>query len=633
MPKAPEKKTKRRITESDWKTVAEFVKDEADRRASRSDRKTLENQWKEVDRQVAMEPRARVDAEGRAVDASTDWMPNLELSLQAETLEIHTSDVARFLFPDDRNFFSAHVGMDDSALEAMERATLVPGLSDASEQALRSFFGEQQQGINQENLDALIEGVLTHFHNMWGHRKAWDLISSETLKYGVCPPQANMVRLDQYSRDFRGVFRENRRIPALNVYSIKDVYLDDSETQAFQSGYMLGPSYIRRSSHNLDDLRLEASKGSQEPTLETGGWMPKRLENLEAKGPDKKSVEVLEYEGDLVVPRKTTSAMFFPNVIVSVVVSGGGPTVFRYREREFPFRRTIENHYHREHANSPYSTSPLIKGVPLQKAATDAMNRMMQAVALQAGRPMAWDPSDTYLEAQGGPALIPNSVFQALSKIQVIEVGDVGGLLNVYLALVRQYMDVTGVHAPRLGAQTKSHQTRFAVASEQERGAVRTVDYVRSMMTGSMQSWLSMEYYMLRKKMPPTDIFVPKYQAYVRVTRDMLPESVTFDVHGSAGPLEEREKFAQKQNALALALQIEPLKLQTGGKPLNLKKIQETLLREGGFTNVDTIMAEEVEPEAPGTQAGPGIPDASGGLGEGTPEDAIAQLAKLSGQR
>lgn len=630
LPDAPKKK--RRITENDWEQIASFIKDEYERRKNDSKRTILEKKWKEIDRQIAMDARPRLTADGKPI-AGTAWMPAVELPLQAETLEVLDSDAARLQFPDDRNFFSAHAGLDDKTLSNLEGSFLVPGLGGMARRLIEGLFGGKKTKITQDDMDALVEGALTHFHSLWRHREAWGLLNVEAFKYGTSIGSARMARLDKFSRDFRGVFKENLRIPVLSVHSIKSTYLDPSPMAALQEGLMTSPGYIYARWHRLDDLKLAAAKGSREPTREDGGWMPNRLKNMEAENANIGAVLVLMYEGDLLVSRKTGPSMFFPNVLVDIVVSRGGPVVFRYREREFPFNSHIENHYHREDAESAYSSSPLMKGAPLHAGATEALNRVLQSTALNTEPPMSWDPSDPYLQSTGGPVVEPRAQWETALGVTVHKIGDPAGLLAVYQELVRQYKDVTGTHAPRLGAQTKSHQSAFAVDVEQTRGVTRTVDYIRATMTGAMQTWLSMEYHMLRKKMGPTRIYVPKYQSYVEITRDMLPEDVTFDVHGAAGPIEEREKQASKQNALALAMQIEPLKLQTGGKPIDYAELQKLLLREGGFTNVDTIFASDVAPEAGGVEAGFDLPVDTGELGEGTPEDVSAQLAALSGQR
>ncbi|NUP96652.1 MAG: hypothetical protein HUU28_10865, partial [Planctomycetaceae bacterium] len=74
------------------------------------------------------------------------------------------------------------------------------------------------------------------------------------------------------------------------------------------------------------------------------------------------------------------------------------------------------------------------------------------------------------------PRIAPYEIWRTLTKPEVVAVGNPAGLLQVYLGYLKQYEDLTGVSAPRLGAQTKSHTTAFAVDAEITRGLVRTVD-------------------------------------------------------------------------------------------------------------------------------------------------------------
>ena len=74
----------RRFDKRDFGRLAESIKSDLDQRQDR--RKDLEKQWKEVDRQVEMKPAPREKRPG------TDWMPEMELPLQAQALEVLTAD-------------------------------------------------------------------------------------------------------------------------------------------------------------------------------------------------------------------------------------------------------------------------------------------------------------------------------------------------------------------------------------------------------------------------------------------------------------------------------------------------------------------------------------------------------------
>src|SRR5690348_5029660 len=83
-----EPKKGRRFDARDFQTVAEYVKDEYDRRKQDPERVHLEKVWREIDRQIRMEPdiRHKLDNALRPIPALA-WRAEFELPLQAQTLE------------------------------------------------------------------------------------------------------------------------------------------------------------------------------------------------------------------------------------------------------------------------------------------------------------------------------------------------------------------------------------------------------------------------------------------------------------------------------------------------------------------------------------------------------------------
>ena len=88
---------RKEFDQADWLLIAEFIKNEKERRAQHPKRKEKERIWKEVDRQIRMEPLPRVTPPGAGQRA--DWYPELELPLQAQTLEVVQADSRRLRFP------------------------------------------------------------------------------------------------------------------------------------------------------------------------------------------------------------------------------------------------------------------------------------------------------------------------------------------------------------------------------------------------------------------------------------------------------------------------------------------------------------------------------------------------------
>lgn len=602
---------KRRITQRDWNLIAEYISDEVARRAGK--RRELDRQWKEIDRQVRMEYRPAVDEKGRPLE-NTDWFPQIELPLQAQTLELLNADARRMMFSTDRNWFSARVGLTDDYLQKNDFKSFILGDDN-----------DVPSTVDQVSADALVEGALSHLHSMYDLRAAWDNLNAEAFKYGTF---AGRVRMVKRSHDFlgpRGPFKSNARIPILVPQSIKATYLDDTMAATMREGHVYAPAHIFSYWQELEDLKRAAMKGSRDPE-NGGGWMPERLKDIESPVKNRSTVQVLEYEGDLILPRTDGPPLYLQNCIVSVVVGKKNPTVFRFRWLEFDFNDYLVGHYHRDDLTSPYGVSPLMKGRPVQAIAVEAYSRLAQASALNTQPPIKWNPQDNFLQAMGGPEIAPNAKWAALGDVEPQQIGDPGSMLLVFQAALQMYADVTGISAPRLGAQTKSHQTAFAVDTEQSRGVVRTVDYVRAQAYGAMTTFLHMETRMLRDTMEKQPVFIPKWHGWAEFGKDAIPESVTYDVHGAGGPAEEAERAAKMGAALQQVLQIEVARRQVGEQGVDLQEMQETILREGGFIDIERFFAAASGNEAAAGPGGPGVPGTPG-LVESPEQALIAQLA------
>ncbi len=163
-------------------------------------------------------------------------------------------------------------------------------------------------------------------------------------------------------------------------------------------------------------------------------------------------------------------------------------------------------------------------------------------------------------------------------------------MLAIFVALNRQYDDVTSVNQPRLGAQTVSHTTAFAKGAEINRGTLRTVDYVRSTLKGPMTQFLSMEYAMSRDLMGRKrhTVYIDKMSGFVSMTKAGLPDKSIFEVFGAGAPDERTVKTRDRMEAMQFAMALDQLKLQLGlGEPLNYDEIQRQVLHEGGWIDVD----------------------------------------------
>ena len=573
---------RKRFDRRDWKTIAEWIKDEFDRR--KRARFDLEKQWADVDRQLRMEPDISFKKlpNGRP-DVRRQWMSEVETPFQSQTLEVLTADARRMMFPDSGPWFAAHAELSDAYLDRVELSALISG----DENEVPSL-------INQDNADKLVAGFLNHIHRQYDFYGNYDLINAEAFKYGMGIGRARIITKPIFIETARGLISERRPIPVLVPRSIKNTYLDDNQHALMNEGVFVGPSVIYRTYINLEDLILQASRGSNDPDDPNGGWMPANLKGLE--GDRHGNVELLEYEGDLVVPRKTVSSLYIPGAIATVAVSKEGVSAVRFRFRKTQYSSYLLHPYHAEDLDTPYATAPLMKGRPLQIAATSALNRFLDAAALKNAPPIGYEKDDAVFAMEGGPRIAPYEVMETVGEIKIYDFADPVAMLNGFSMLARLYADMTGVNEPRLGAQTVSHTTAFAKEAEISRGTVRTVDYVRSIGQGPLTRWLHMEYDLARDLIPKKGepVYIDAYKAFVNLTRDALPDRVVFEWFGSGGPAENRQKSADRLAAAQIALQIDTLNQQLGGEPvLDRAKMIEEILREGGWVDTDAIKRTE----------------------------------------
>ena len=593
---------KRKFSRKDWKTAAEFIYQEKERRARSPKRRDKERMWAEVDRQIAMTPRKR-DAKSGTAD---DWVPDLELPMQATALEVLSADTRRLKFPRTAEWFTPHSELSDTYMQRFQdRRERFP------------IIGDQPVGmkLDQETSDTLVKATMDHYHRLYRFREQFELMDAEALKYGTYAARVVQGLIPKFSNDYRGVKKEMTLGPQVVPVSVKNLFLDDSPQFVMQEGMTLSPSYIRNYYQKLDDTMRAAKTGG----VDRGWILPnlRRLEPLGDKDDKRGHIELLEFEGDLVISR-SQGKIFLPNIIVTVAVGGNGPEVVRYREQKLPFRSYVTGVYQKDDMDSPYGTSPLMKGQPIQEAAVDVLNRTIAAAALNANPPVGWDRTDSGLQATGGPEIFPGAMWGSESPgdIKVHDIGSPEALFNIYMGLMQQYEDLTGVTAPRRGAQTKSHTTAFAVDVENVRGLVRTEDFVVSQELGPLTSILYMEYEIIKRSMnSATSIFVGGggFEGFVNLHKDDLPDNVVFNVQGSAGPVSRREKMQNVVMAFQTAAQMAPLSAQLGGPIPNFAEGFKEIFQNADVANPDRFITSPTG--LPGQTDGVGgVPGAGGAL-------------------
>lgn len=597
---------KRRFDKRDWDYIAEFACDEFESR--KKDRRDTERAWDEIDRQVAMVPDVSfkyvMEAGQRKLDKNKAWMSEVEPPLQAQALEVLTADARRMLFPDSGNWFSAHAEVTDEYLRRVDFHSLIKG--DET---------EVPSQINQDNADKLIQGFLAHIFNQTDFETRSDRINAEAFKYGMGVGRARMEAKTVFIDEARGVRKQTQRLPVLVPCSIRNHYLD-KPLPSIHSSQVLGPMHIAVDNMRYANLVLAASKGSTDPNDPDGGWMPDKLAGIE---PENGYVKLLELEGDVVVPRRTTRSMILPGCIVTVAIGGkdkGGSAkagVIRFRWRKSPQSSYLLFPYHYEGADDVYATSPLMKGRPVQIMVSQALNRLLDSAMLKTAPPVSYDRTDPWLAQNGGPPIHPFAQWASSDPGSVKAHTELGGDPSTLAAAMQLglnlYAELTGVLPGRLGAQTVSHTTAFAKDAELTRGAVRTVDYVRQVGKGAYTRWLGMAYQMARDSIGREGVsfYIDAYGGFVDIGKEHLPDQALFEWFGSGGPQEEVQKSTRRMQALGMAMQMDQLGAQFGRQPrINLDGAQAQVLREGGWTDVDAVLTQAPPAQAlPSPQPGP----------------------------
>lgn len=579
----------RKISKRDFKLIAEKIVEEKKRRANLPERVSNEKNWKEIDRQVAMDSGVNVERDG---SDEKDWMPALEMPTQAQALEILSADSKRLLFPPGDEWYSVQSEVSDKYLAKLEGNPILDS------------GGQPLSQVDGESTDVLVHSVLDYHHSLYNFRAHWNQALIGALKYGTLVARAGLVRLDVFTNEFRGVFPESRMAPVFIPCSIKNVYPDDSPQHILHEGMAIQPATIRVWSQKLEDIRRAAKKGGS-----AAGWITSEI-GKETDAKKKDHVDVVEYEGDFFIPRSDGKSMFLANHIFTVIETGT-PRLVRLRERKYPFRSYIFDYYQQDRVESVYGTSPLMKGRPVQEAYSEAINRMMQASALNTEPPVVYDEQDANVAAMGGVLLAPGVEYpmQFPERVRTLDVGNPDSMMNIAFALGKAYEDLTGVNDPRRGAGLKSHTTLGAAEIEASRGVLRTEDFVQGIEEGSMRTWLYMEYEMMKDAMKETTVPINMrgIQGHVTVSAKQLPERCDFTVHGSKGVLNKREK---RENTLTYATLIANMSqlLQAEGKVPRMSEILENVGTELGVIDATRFIGD-AETTPGGPEAGPAVGD------------------------
>jgi hypothetical protein len=515
-----EQTKKRRILDRDFDTVETFIKNELESREKNPFRKKHESKWKEVDRQIAMDPMKKVSPDGREIKG--DWQSALELGELSKASEIITADVMRIIFAND-NWLEAHVDLE--------------GMMNPQSGKYEVPEGEQ------EKQDGLVRALFTQQHKDFGLKARVRLSIKEALHHGSFVAEA---RWDQQMM-IQGAKLKTIGAPVWQPYSMWNSYPDPSPsvlgTNLFYTGSMILVEYMPL-------WKLKRMKGE--------GWLPNRVklvkkEDHKDKDNETQDVKLVKYFGDVSIERQDGD-IYLPNM---KIVLANGKLVFA-KANDLPYPPVIYAGYERQEIRDPYYTSPIIKQSPTQKFTTVMANEFMDAIRLRTKPPVEYDANDPDYVANGGPDLSPSSKNPTKSMgkgFKALEIGDPNAALTGMQFGIRQLQEGLGVSSLRQGSDTSDRQTATEAKIMEQGSEVRTIDFIGELEAQGLRPFLYMQHALNK-------LNLGEYVAYsnelntpdiVRFTKSDIDKDIHFDVVGAKGILGEQQRQQQVSNVTVFA--------------------------------------------------------------------------------
>lgn len=569
-----------KISPSDLPVIAQQLYDEYMRR--KDARKDLEKHWKDIDRQLRMEPETshKRGPQGQVIK-ELEWLPEIELPLQAQTLETLVADIKRFRFPKGKDWYRAHVALTEDYLEAY-----------ASVDA--PFVGEtgaDRGPLTQDDANRIAQAVPSYFHRQYPFQTYAALCDVNALKYGFGVGRMRRVNKMILGHHVKGRPKK-KKIPMLIPRSPKCVFLDDTQANVMHEGETMGPNTIQTMERKLADVKAAA--------MEDDTYIKSQVKRLV---PDKNDcVTLIELEGDLVYETSQSTIVVRDVVLTGAVGKQGDNAQFGLiREQKGEGYCTyVVFDYHQEFETDAYATAPLIKGRPIQGLMSRVMNQLVASGELKIQPPTGYDSDDPTFAADGGPVVAPRASWGTTGEVKVYDEvgGDPATFWSIFAGLNGFYNDVTGGHPARLGAETKSHTTAFAKDAELSQGAVRTVNYSDKAMLDPMTRVLEIEYMMGRENWSKEVVYVEAWDGFLELEKKHLPEILLFEAIGAGAPADDVAKQQQQQAALQTAMQVDAAAIQFGFRQtprVNYDEIIDHMLEKGGIQDISRFVSEESE--------------------------------------
>ena len=516
---------KRKILRKDWQKVEEFLKKELANRKTASFRKSHESKWKEIDRQIAMEPMKKFSPAGKEMPPS--WQSAFELGELSKASEVISADVIRLIFPQSRTWFETHV---------KPSMTVDPQT------------GRQKTDVNpemQKKADGLLRSLMAQQHMDFGLRARVKLSVKEALHHGGCV--ATSVWEEQ-NKIHDGVGIETAAAPVWVPHSMWNCYPDSSPSvipggSIFYTGSMFITSYMPR-------YKVLALKGEGYMNLDTKRIPKRKNTNKDVETED---VELVTYYGDLVIERDDGS-IYLPN---SKAMTANGVIIY-YAPNELPFPEVIYTGYERQDVRDPYFTSPIVKNSPIQKLATIMANKFVDSVDLHTTPPIVYDGNDPYMVQNGGVNMWPGAqtASKGSNKFQEVKVGDPkAAMAGLQLALTK-LEEGTAVNALRSGGTDSDRKTATEVTKTAQGAEIRTVDFVGELEPSALRPFLYMQHELNLRNMKSYSFYCSEkgLPDFITITDKDMPKIAHFEIVGSKGVLGEERRAQQMTAVTAFAL-------------------------------------------------------------------------------
>lgn len=503
---------KRRVMSRDHDEIAIYINDELNRREKQCVwRKKHECRWREIDRQIAMEP---PDAIGTAPEE--DWHSSMQLGDLTDASETMTADTLRMGFPKDRKWFVPTVEIPPMMDEMGEMRPADPTF--------------------QRSLNAVIRNFMVQQHKDFGTRGRVKLATKEILHHGSAVIEMCHEQMYKYRG---GTKPMHLKAPVPKVYSMWNSFPDPSPsvqgTEVFYTGSMLVREYVK-----LQDA------------LENPAWINKeKLQHVYNEKKLHEHIEILHFFGDVFLKRYDGN-IIFPNRKTTVTRE-----VFLASEvYKTDYSPIIYTGYERDDVRDPYYTSPIEKRAPMAKFATHMANKTMDSVDLKVKPPVTYDSLDNSLRGKG-PQIYPGARIgtRGGAEIKVLDVGDPAVGLAAMQFAKQSLQEGTSVDANRKGVSPGTEQTATEIIKNEQRSEVRQVEFMSAFENELLLPMLIMQHDLNLVEMSKYPFFndEPTAPDFMFMTSQDLPKSVIFEVTGSRSILGEQERVNRFAQTAALA--------------------------------------------------------------------------------